>query len=82
MTFCTAASKYYDGESKPYMFGFKIINNQHRQESKDENGIVMGEYGFLTADGIYRITVYATDENGSFKIVSTKTIPAAESNNF
>ncbi len=76
---CTAASKYYDGESRPYKFAFKIENNQHRQESKDENGVIMGEFGFLTADGVYRITTYATDENGNFKVVARKNIPAAES---
>lgn len=34
----------------------------------------MGEFGFITADGVYHITVYATDENGNFKIVSMKNI--------
>lgn len=34
----------------------------------------MGEFGFITADGIYHVTVYATDENGSFKILSMRNI--------
>ncbi|CAH1399659.1 unnamed protein product [Nezara viridula] len=34
----------------------------------------MGEFGFITADGIYHVTVYATDENGDFKIISMKNI--------
>lgn len=37
----------------------------------------MGEFGFITADGVYHITVYATDENGNFKIVSMKNIKLA-----
>lgn len=43
----------------------------------DENGIVMGEFGFITADGIYHVTVYATDENGKFRIISMKNFPYA-----
>lgn len=61
-------------ENRPYKFGFNIQGYQHRKEEKDENGIINGEYGFITADGYYRITVYATDENGSFKIISMKNI--------
>lgn len=34
----------------------------------------MGEFGFITADDVYHVTVYATDENGHFKIVSMKNI--------
>ncbi|XP_055609179.1 protein lethal(3)malignant blood neoplasm 1 [Uranotaenia lowii] len=66
------ASKYYDGPIRPYEFGFNIEGNQHRKESKDKNGIIMGEFGFITADNVYHVTVYATDENGNFKIVSMK----------
>ena len=40
----------------------------------DEKGIIMGEFGFITADGIYHVTVYATDENGDFKILKMKNI--------
>ena len=42
--------------------------------TSDENGIIMGEFGFITADGIYHVTVYATDENGDFKILKMKNI--------
>lgn len=38
----------------------------------------MGEFGFITADGVYHVTVYATDENGSFKILSMKNIKISE----
>ncbi|EDV95665.1 GH15656 [Drosophila grimshawi] len=62
---------------RPYKFGFTIEEQQHRQEKRDENGIVMGEFGFITADGIYHVTVYATDENGKFHIVSMKNYPYA-----
>lgn len=34
----------------------------------------MGEFGFITADDVYHITVYATDEEGNFRIVSMKNI--------
>lgn len=40
----------------------------------DANGIIMGEFGFITADDVYHVTVYATDENGNFKILSMKNI--------
>lgn len=43
----------------------------------DERGIVMGEFGFITADGIYHVTVYATDEEGKFRIISMKNYPYA-----
>ncbi|XP_050306790.1 protein lethal(3)malignant blood neoplasm 1 isoform X2 [Anthonomus grandis grandis] len=61
-------------ESKPYEFGFTIDGQQHRHEKKDEKGIIQGEFGFITADGIYHVTVYATDENGKFKILSTRNL--------
>ncbi|XP_045764506.1 uncharacterized protein LOC123866842 [Maniola jurtina] len=67
------ADKYTDG-NRPYEFGFTIDGEQHRHEKKDENGIIMGEFGFITADGVYHVTVYATDENGNFKIISMKNI--------
>ncbi|KAH8366110.1 hypothetical protein KR093_009202 [Drosophila rubida] len=62
---------------RPYKFGFTIEEQQHRAEQRDENGIVMGEFGFITADGKYHVTVYATDENGKFRIVSMKSFPYA-----
>lgn len=40
----------------------------------DVNGIIQGEFGFITADGVYHVTVYATDENGNFRILSMKNI--------
>ncbi|CAB3385975.1 Hypothetical predicted protein [Cloeon dipterum] len=57
---------------RPYSFGFTIENMQHRQEMKDSNGIITGEYGFVTADGWYRTTYYATDKDGKFKITGRK----------
>ncbi|CAH2107403.1 unnamed protein product [Euphydryas editha] len=71
--YCVQADKYTD-ENRPYEFGFTIEGEQHRHEKKDENGIIMGEFGFITADGVYHVTVYATDENGNFKILSMKNI--------
>ncbi|KAH8380792.1 hypothetical protein KR200_011504, partial [Drosophila serrata] len=60
---------------RPYKFGFTIDEQMHRQEKRDERGIVMGEFGFITADGIYHVTVYATDEEGKFRIISMKSYP-------
>lgn len=34
----------------------------------------MGEFGFLTADDVYHVTVYATTKEGDFKILSTKNV--------
>ncbi|KAH8297558.1 hypothetical protein KR054_002961, partial [Drosophila jambulina] len=60
---------------RPYKFGFTIDEQMHRQEKRDDRGIVMGEFGFITADGIYHVTVYATDEEGKFRIISMKSYP-------
>ncbi|CAD7004135.1 unnamed protein product [Ceratitis capitata] len=35
----------------------------------------MGEFGFITADGIYHVTVYATDEEGKFRILAMRSYP-------
>nr|CAD7406910.1 unnamed protein product [Timema poppensis] len=64
----------FTDEKRPHEFGFNIEGQQHRHEKKDDKGIIMGEFGFITADGIYHVTVYATDENGDFKIISMKNI--------
>lgn len=39
----------------------------------DANGIISGEFGFITADNVYHQVVYATDENGNFRLISSKT---------
>ncbi|XP_035459386.2 basic proline-rich protein isoform X1 [Spodoptera frugiperda] len=67
------ADKYTD-QNRPYEFGFTIDGQQHRHESKDKDGIIMGEFGFITADDVYHVTVYATDKEGRFKILSMKNI--------
>ncbi|XP_065163938.1 protein lethal(3)malignant blood neoplasm 1-like isoform X3 [Atheta coriaria] len=70
-----ARSKYVTAEEdNPYEFGFTIDGQQHRHEKKDANGVIQGEFGFITADGVYHVTVYATDENGNFRILSMKNI--------
>lgn len=53
---------------------FIILHTYYAKMFTDENGIIMGEFGFITADGVYHVTVYATDENGNFKILSMKNI--------
>ncbi|XP_051172604.1 uncharacterized protein LOC127288930 [Leptopilina boulardi] len=59
-------------DTRPYEFAFNVIDFQHRFEKKDEDGIVTGEYGFITADGIYHETGYATDKEGDFIITKMK----------
>ncbi|XP_047354951.1 protein lethal(3)malignant blood neoplasm 1 [Vespa velutina] len=61
---------YY--ENRPYEFSFSIVDFQHRYEKKDVNGIITGEYGFITADGVYHETGYATDKNGDFIITKMR----------
>ncbi|XP_030766982.1 protein lethal(3)malignant blood neoplasm 1-like [Sitophilus oryzae] len=68
------SSQKKSDEDSPYEFGFTIDGEQHRHEKKDEKGIIQGEFGFITADGIYHVTVYATDENGNFKILSMRNL--------
>jgi hypothetical protein len=55
-----------------------LLNNLNKLTkqffSTDANGIIMGEFGFITADGVYHVTVYATDIDGNFKILSMKNI--------
>ncbi|KAJ9574186.1 hypothetical protein L9F63_008442, partial [Diploptera punctata] len=55
----------------PYEFQFNVPGIQHRNEKKDDRGIVTGEFGYITADGIYHVRHYATDELGNFKIVNS-----------
>ncbi|KOC68632.1 Protein lethal(3)malignant blood neoplasm 1 [Habropoda laboriosa] len=55
-------------ENRPYEFAFNIVDFQHRYEKKDADGIITGEYGFITADGVYHETGYATDKDGDFII--------------
>ncbi|XP_970663.1 protein lethal(3)malignant blood neoplasm 1 [Tribolium castaneum] len=74
VTFWVVSCQKTDDESRPYEFGFTIDGEQHRHEKKDVNGIIQGEFGFITADGIYHVTVYATDENGNFKILSMRNV--------
>ncbi|XP_011344527.1 uncharacterized protein LOC105283458 [Ooceraea biroi] len=55
-------------DNQPYEFSFNIVDFQHRYEKKDAEGIITGEYGFITADGVYHETGYTTDRNGDFII--------------
>ncbi|GIY45964.1 uncharacterized protein CDAR_430201 [Caerostris darwini] len=38
--------------------------DQHRQESKDEAGVVTGSYGYRDLYGVYRLVNYIADKNG------------------
>lgn len=38
----------------------------------------MGEFGFITADGTYHVTMFATDENGNYNILSKKSLRKIE----
>ncbi|XP_076292657.1 uncharacterized protein LOC143214944 [Lasioglossum baleicum] len=55
-------------DDRPYQFSFNITDFQHRFEKKDAEGLVTGEYGFITADGVYHETAYATDKDDNFII--------------
>lgn len=46
----------------------KFLLNFHR----DAEGLINGEYGFITADGVYHETGYATDKNGDFIITKQR----------
>lgn len=52
-------------EDRPYRFAFNIVDFQHRYENK-------GEYGFVTADGMYHETAYGTDKNDNFVVTRTR----------
>ncbi|KYQ53059.1 Protein lethal(3)malignant blood neoplasm 1 [Trachymyrmex zeteki] len=57
---------------RPYEFSFNIVDFQHRFEKKDAEGLITGEYGFITADGVYHETGYKTDKNGDFIITKQR----------
>lgn len=38
----------------------------------------MGEFGFITADGTYHVTMYSTDEDGNYHVLSKKTLRRME----
>ncbi|KAM0729558.1 Protein lethal(3)malignant blood neoplasm 1 [Formica fusca] len=59
-------------DNNPYQFSFNIVDFQHRYEEKDAEGLINGEYGFITADGVYHETGYATDKNGDFIITKQR----------
>ncbi|CAL1269950.1 unnamed protein product [Larinioides sclopetarius] len=56
------------GDKELYEFGFDMNDgkgtDQHRQESKDEAGVVTGSYGYRDAFGVYRLVNYIADKNG------------------
>ncbi|XP_077268933.1 uncharacterized protein LOC143900972 [Temnothorax americanus] len=54
--------------NRPYEFSFNIVDFQHRFEKKDVEGLITGEYGFITADSVYHETGYKTDKDGDFII--------------
>ncbi|XP_054006969.1 protein lethal(3)malignant blood neoplasm 1 [Hylaeus anthracinus] len=67
-----AVAEETSNETRPYEFSFNIVDFQHRYEKKDANGIITGEFGFITADGVYHETGYATDKNDDFIITRMK----------
>ncbi|KAF8795561.1 uncharacterized protein LOC129981337 [Argiope bruennichi] len=58
----------FTGDKELYEFGFDMNDgkgtDQHRQESKDEAGVVTGSYGYRDAFGVYRLVNYIADKNG------------------
>lgn len=55
------------------MIDFHAKNN-FQKILLDARGLIKGEYGFITADNVYHVTEYATDEDGNFKIISMRNI--------
>jgi len=74
LTICAPVHRWTTtADEVPYQFGFNT-GTQHREEKKDSNGIVTGEYGFESADGYYNTVQYATDAEGKFRILGRKRI--------
>ncbi|XP_023317525.1 uncharacterized protein LOC106650995 [Trichogramma pretiosum] len=61
-----------ENEIRPYEFTFNIADFQHRSEKRDDDGLISGEYGFITADGIYHETAYTTNKEGDFIVTKMK----------
>ena len=57
-----------------YYILFLDTKSLKSKTSIDANGIVIGEYGFLTADGYYQTVMYATDKEGRFLITGRKRV--------
>ncbi|CAL1272530.1 unnamed protein product [Larinioides sclopetarius] len=59
----------------PYNFQFNHKDNfgtlQHREESKNENGVVRGSYGYRDALGMYRHVSYVADADGFHAVLRT-----------
>ncbi|XP_011701992.1 PREDICTED: protein lethal(3)malignant blood neoplasm 1 isoform X2 [Wasmannia auropunctata] len=71
---CLVAQHHVVAEEniRPYEFSFNIVDFQHRFEKKDAEGLITGEYGFITADAVYHETGYRTDKNGDFIITKQR----------
>ena len=63
------------GSFLPYNFIFNHNDghgtSQHREEEKNEDGVVRGSYGYRDATGIYRHVSYEADKNGFHAVVRT-----------
>ena len=58
----------------PSAFSFSFYTStQHRRETIGSDGVVSGEYGYLTPDGVYRTTVYTTTQGGAFVVLAQTT---------
>ncbi len=51
-----------------------LSSSLHNDRHLDENGIVIGEYGFLDGFGFYNTVMYATDKEGRFLITGRKRV--------
>ncbi|GBL75720.1 hypothetical protein AVEN_155024-1 [Araneus ventricosus] len=59
----------------PYSFQFNHKDNfgtvQHREENKNEDGVVRGSYGYRDSLGLYRHVSYVADADGFHAVLRT-----------
>lgn len=76
--------KYSPESFVPYNFIFNhndgLGTMQHREEKKDEDGVVRGSYGYRDAWGNYRHVSYEAGKNG-FKAVVRTNEPGVKNRN-
>ncbi|GFS95759.1 cuticle protein 10.9 [Nephila pilipes] len=68
----------------PYNFQYNHQDNfgnvQHREENKNEDGVIRGSYGYRDPMGMYRHVSYIADANGFHAVLRTNE-PGIENKN-
>ncbi|GFU48034.1 cuticle protein 10.9 [Trichonephila clavipes] len=68
----------------PYNFQYNHKDNfgniQHREENKNEDGVIRGSYGYRDPMGMYRHVSYIADANGFHAVLRTNE-PGIENKN-